>query len=145
MVRWCAGRDGKEEQLPIYTYACKACSAEIERRQSFSDAALTVCETCGGVLRRVLHPVGVIFKGSGFYNTDNRKSTDNGATAEGATADTKTGEAKDGAKAGDAKDGAKAGEAKSEAKGGDSPAPASRGTGGGADSTGKASTSSTSD
>jgi putative FmdB family regulatory protein len=64
--------------LPIYTYACAACGNEIERRQSFSDPALTTCETCGGSLRKVLHPVGVIFKGSGFYNTDYKKSTNGG-------------------------------------------------------------------
>jgi putative FmdB family regulatory protein len=56
--------------LPIYTYVCTVCGAGIERRQSFSDAALTTCEVCSGQLRRVVHPVGVIFKGSGFYNTD---------------------------------------------------------------------------
>jgi putative FmdB family regulatory protein len=64
--------------LPTYTYACTACGAEIERRQSFSDARLTVCESCGGTLRRLLHPVGVIFKGSGFYNTD-YKNASNGS------------------------------------------------------------------
>lgn len=67
--------------MPIYTYACRACGAELERRQSFSDAPLTVCESCGSALYRVLHPVGVIFKGSGFYNTDYKKTTGNGATA----------------------------------------------------------------
>ena len=67
--------------MPIYTYACAACGAEIERRQSFSDAPLTVCESCGGSLRKVLHPVGVIFKGSGFYNTDYKKSSGNGSAA----------------------------------------------------------------
>jgi putative FmdB family regulatory protein len=61
--------------LPIYTYACDSCGAEIERRQSFSDPPLTVCESCGQALRRVLHPVGVIFKGSGFYNTDYKNAT----------------------------------------------------------------------
>jgi putative FmdB family regulatory protein len=61
--------------LPIYTYACDSCGAEIERRQSFSDPPLTVCESCGQALRRVLHPVGVIFKGSGFYNTDYKNAS----------------------------------------------------------------------
>ncbi len=61
--------------LPIYTYACEACGRVIERRQSFSDSPLTVCDGCGGSLRRVLHPVGIIFKGSGFYNTDYKRSS----------------------------------------------------------------------
>jgi putative FmdB family regulatory protein len=60
--------------VPIYGYRCDACGAEVEKRQSFSDAPLTTCETCGGALRRLLHPVGIVFKGSGFYNTDNRKA-----------------------------------------------------------------------
>jgi putative FmdB family regulatory protein len=68
--------------LPIYTYACDSCGAEIERRQSFSDPPLSVCESCGRALRRVLHPVGVIFKGSGFYNTDYKNASNkNGAAA----------------------------------------------------------------
>ena len=61
--------------MPIYTYACDSCGAEIERRQSFSDPPLTVCESCGQALRRVLHPVGVIFKCSGFYNTDYKNAS----------------------------------------------------------------------
>jgi putative FmdB family regulatory protein len=63
--------------LPIYTYQCQACGTALERRQSFSDAPLTTCEACGGALRKMLHPVGIVFKGSGFYNTDYRG---NGAT-----------------------------------------------------------------
>src|SRR5438874_10633068 len=56
--------------MPTYVYACQACGRVIERRQSFSDNPLTVCEACAGELRRVLQPVGIIFKGSGFYSTD---------------------------------------------------------------------------
>ena len=76
--------------MPTYTYACKSCSAEIERRQSFADAPLTVCESCGGQLRRVLHPVGIVFKGSGFHNTDYKKSTN------GSASDSKESEKSDG-------------------------------------------------
>jgi putative FmdB family regulatory protein len=60
--------------VPIYGYRCNTCGAEVEKRQSFTDAPLTTCESCGGSLRRLLHPVGIVFKGSGFYNTDNRKA-----------------------------------------------------------------------
>jgi hypothetical protein len=49
-----------------------------------SDEPLTTCPTCGGEIHRVVYPVGLVFKGSGFYSTDNRKSGGNGAT--GATA-----------------------------------------------------------
>jgi putative FmdB family regulatory protein len=87
--------------LPIYTYACQECGAEIERRQSYTDERLTVCEECGGALRRVLHPAGIIFKGSGFHNTDYKKATPSSTN----------GEAKDGAKeaaaSGDSASGAK--------------------------------------
>ena len=57
--------------MPIYVYQCADCDTQIEKRQGFSDAPLTTCETCGGSVRRVLQPVGIIFKGSGFYSTDN--------------------------------------------------------------------------
>jgi putative FmdB family regulatory protein len=56
--------------LPIYSYQCQACQNVLEKRQSFSDDPLTICEACGGTLRKLLHPVGIVFKGSGFYNTD---------------------------------------------------------------------------
>jgi putative FmdB family regulatory protein len=62
--------------MPLYTYDCAGCSATIERRQSFNEPPLSECPDCGGALRKVLHPVGIIFKGSGWYCTDNRpKST----------------------------------------------------------------------
>src|SRR5713226_6277448 len=47
--------------MPTYVYACQACREVIERRQSFHDDPLTVCEECGGELRRVIQPVGIIF------------------------------------------------------------------------------------
>ena len=59
--------------MPIYEYACPECGRRTEVRQSFSDPPLTICERCGGKLRRVIHPVGVVFRGSGFYSTDHRK------------------------------------------------------------------------
>jgi putative FmdB family regulatory protein len=61
--------------VPTYTYTCTACNDIIEKRQSFSDAPLTTCEQCGGALRKVIHPVGIVFKGSGWYITDSRSST----------------------------------------------------------------------
>jgi len=56
--------------VPTYVYRCQQCGTTIERRQSFQDPPLTICEACQGELRRVLQPVGIIFKGSGFYTTD---------------------------------------------------------------------------
>lgn len=58
--------------MPIYEYECLECRKRFERRQSINDEPIRECE-CGGAARRVLHPVGIIFKGSGFYATDNRK------------------------------------------------------------------------
>lgn len=58
--------------MPTYQYRCADCGAELEAVQSFTDPALTVCPQCQGNLRKVFSAVGVVFKGSGFYATDNR-------------------------------------------------------------------------
>lgn len=58
--------------MPTYEYACSSCRRHFEVVQSFSDAPLETCEECGGQLKRVFHPVGIVLKGSGFYSTDNR-------------------------------------------------------------------------
>ena len=58
--------------MPTYQYACTACGAKHEAVQSFTDAHLTDCPTCGGLLRKVFSAVGVVFKGSGFYKNDSR-------------------------------------------------------------------------
>ncbi len=60
--------------MPIYEYRCKDCSHELEIFQKFTDDSLTVCPECEGNLRKVFSPVGIVFKGSGFYSTDNRTS-----------------------------------------------------------------------
>jgi putative FmdB family regulatory protein len=61
--------------MPIYEYQCTACDERLEAEQRFHDAPLTTCPKCGGELRKVFSPVGVVFKGSGFYKTDSRAST----------------------------------------------------------------------
>jgi putative FmdB family regulatory protein len=58
--------------MPTYEYACKACGEHLEVVQSFKDDPLTECPNCGGVLRKVFAPIGIAFKGSGFYKTDSR-------------------------------------------------------------------------
>ena len=63
--------------MPTYTYACTECGHEFDIRQSFTDDPLTDCPECAngaGRLRKVIHPVGIAFKGSGFYKTDSRSS-----------------------------------------------------------------------
>jgi putative FmdB family regulatory protein len=62
--------------MPTYEYACTDCGERIEVFQRISDAPLEVCEVCGGPLRKVFHPVGIAFKGSGFYTTDSRPKRD---------------------------------------------------------------------
>jgi len=59
--------------MPIYTYRCENCGVQFERQQSFNDPSLTRCpECCKKTLRKVYQPVGIVFKGSGFYATDHR-------------------------------------------------------------------------
>ena len=59
--------------MPIYEYACKCCHGRFEVKQSVMDEPIRICPTCQGEVRRVIHPVGIVFKGSGFYTTDNAK------------------------------------------------------------------------
>lgn len=59
--------------MPIYTYRCESCGVQFEVTQKFSDAPLTRCPECGKkTLRKVYQPVGIVFKGSGFYATDHK-------------------------------------------------------------------------
>ena len=67
--------------MPVYEYECEQCGVRFERLQRMSDAALTDCPECGGHIHRVMQPVGVIFKGSGFYVTDNRGRSSTGVPA----------------------------------------------------------------
>ncbi len=64
-----------EDTVPTYTYACTECDEQLEVVQSFTADPLTQCPRCDGRLRKVFHPVGVVFKGSGFYRTDSRSGS----------------------------------------------------------------------
>jgi putative FmdB family regulatory protein len=66
--------------MPLYEYACHGCGEHLEVKQSFADPPLTVHSDCGGELRRVLQPVGIVFKGSGWYITDNRSTPSDSST-----------------------------------------------------------------
>lgn len=59
--------------MPIYEYECEKCCHHFEVMQSFNDEPIHDCPVCRGQVRRVIQPVGIVFKGSGFYVTDNRK------------------------------------------------------------------------
>jgi putative FmdB family regulatory protein len=69
--------------MPTYEYACTECGDRTEVVQSISDAPLTTCTVCGGRLRKVFSPVGIVFKGSGFYRTDSRGKPVKAAKADG--------------------------------------------------------------
>ena len=85
--------------MPTYEYLCTNCGNRIDVFRHIDEEALTICDTCGGVLRKVFHPAGIVFKGSGFYATDSRKGgkrtgeKKEDAGADGGKKDTK-GEAK---------------------------------------------------
>ena len=67
--------------MPTYQYACTDCGDRSEVVQRFTDDPLTVCSACGGKLRKVFSPVGIVFKGSGFYRTDSRATQKNSEPA----------------------------------------------------------------
>jgi putative FmdB family regulatory protein len=98
--------------MPTYEYVCRSCGTHVEVYQHFDDPPLTECGVCGGPLRKVFHPAGILFKGSGFYATDSRRrsassSGESGKGDEGtATSEpaAKTSEAKEPAKKPDGKE-----------------------------------------
>jgi putative FmdB family regulatory protein len=61
--------------VPIYEYRCDDCGTSFEVLQRMSDDSLETCDKCGGRLQKVLHPVAIHFKGSGFYTTDYGKGS----------------------------------------------------------------------
>ena len=61
--------------MPTYDYECRSCGTVTELIHSMLEAGPSTCEKCGGELRRVLFPAGIIFKGSGFYRNDSRAGT----------------------------------------------------------------------
>jgi len=78
--------------MPTYKYRCKECDHEFEVRQRMSDEPITECPVCGSEVRRVVGSVGIVFKGSGFYVTDNRSSNGKGRvqTTESSSSSTDT-------------------------------------------------------
>lgn len=69
--------------MPVYEYRCRTCGHQFEVQQSFSDDPLSTCDACGGDLRKVFAPVGISFKGSGFYKTDSRGSSSKASSSGG--------------------------------------------------------------
>jgi putative FmdB family regulatory protein len=77
--------------MPIYEYACTSCGERTEAKQGFDDPPLEKCPHCGGKLRKLYSPVGIVFKGSGFYSTDQKGKKGSGGT-ESKTSESKTSE-----------------------------------------------------
>ena len=85
--------------MPTYEYLCQSCGARFEAWQKITDDPIDTCPTCGAHVRRVIFPVGLVFKGSGFYKTDHAHgsaASENGHSSKGdeAAATTKEGESK---------------------------------------------------
>lgn len=77
--------------MPTYQYACTACDERLEVIQRFTDDPLTECPSCAGRLRKVFSPVGVVFKGSGFYRTDSRASANGSSSSKDGSSGTESG------------------------------------------------------
>ncbi len=61
--------------MPTYVYKCNECGFHFEQIQKFSDKPVKTCPRCQGKVKRLIHPTGVVFKGSGWYITDSRSSS----------------------------------------------------------------------
>jgi putative FmdB family regulatory protein len=69
--------------MPTYTYQCENCGVSFDQYQKFSEAPLITCPECGEhALRKVYQPVGIVFKGKGFYATDNRSPSGQSSNAD---------------------------------------------------------------
>lgn len=88
--------------MPIYTYQCDNCGVRFERHQNFSEKPISICPECSKkTLRKIFTPVGIVFKGSGFYATDHRSpsggSRKNGSTEEKSESEGKSNKVSEGA------------------------------------------------
>lgn len=115
--------------MPVYEYLCGTCGNDFEIKQSFSEAALTVCPRCGNKIHRVPQAAGVVFKGSGWYITDSKgkqnlaasgekKASDNGDSSSAPAASTES----NSSAGNDSSDSAKSDSAKSDSKESSTPA-----------------------
>lgn len=76
--------------MPTYDYQCRSCGEITEVVHSMLEDGPTACDRCGGELRRLVSPSGIIFKGSGFYKTDSRSSSSSPASAPGSSGSSST-------------------------------------------------------
>ena len=82
--------------MPVYLYRCSNCGVQFEKQQSFSDQSLIRCPECGKrALKKVYQPVGIVFKGSGFYATDHHSPSGQSSKKADEKAEEKAGDKKE--------------------------------------------------
>jgi putative FmdB family regulatory protein len=79
--------------MPTYVYKCEECNYHFEQIQKFSDKPLKGCPRCKGKIKRVIHPTGIVFKGSGWYINDSRPG--GSSSSESKSSDTKSSSSSD--------------------------------------------------
>lgn len=93
--------------MPVYEYRCKSCGKTHEIEHGFNDKRPTECPSCGGELVRVFHPIGLVFKGSGFHKTDyggaSSRAPSESKSSDPAPSDSKSSDAKTGSGSADSK------------------------------------------
>lgn len=95
--------------MPTYAYRCSACAHEFEIVQKFSEEPLKFCPECGSPIRRVIFPAGIVFKGSGWYINDSRKSGEQKSEKSSKSGSSESSESKSGSKdSGESKSGTSA-------------------------------------
>jgi putative FmdB family regulatory protein len=109
---WVNGNLGYTSIMPTYEYACTSCGQHVEIFQRLAEPPLDTCVACGGHMRKVFFPAGIVFKGSGFYATDSRSkskssaSSDSGSGSSGSSgSDSGSGSGSDAKKTDSSKDG----------------------------------------
>jgi putative FmdB family regulatory protein len=118
--------------VPTYQYACTDCGDRSEVVQRFTDDPLTVCSACGGKLRKVFSPVGIVFKGSGFYRTDSRNGSSTVPSGANGSSSESSGSS-DSAKDSSSKDSSSKGGSSKDSSSKDSSSKTSSGSSGGSD------------
>jgi putative FmdB family regulatory protein len=108
--------------MPTYGYRCGSCGHQFEIIQRISEEPLTTCPECQGKLAKILYPVGISFKGSGFYTTDYKASGKSSESSGNGSSPSKEGSAE--SKGGETKSESKS-ETKSESKSETKPQPKS--------------------
>jgi putative FmdB family regulatory protein len=99
--------------MPVYTYHCTNCGVQFEKQQSFTDQSLIRCPECGKrALKKIYLPVGIVFKGSGFYATDHHSPSGMASMKADEKAEAKSAEKKEGKDSKDSKDSKESGESK---------------------------------